>query len=413
MRDYDVIGFLRAEFGLAIAARNTVRSLRASGREVREVILDPARPRSLAVVTPTNLSARATPPVALFHLNPVGISLFEGSWSPIAPRYSHSACVPFWELPLVPLAWVPLLRAMDAILAPTRFIQSACARVVPPERVIHYPQAVFPAGGITPDRARWTLAPDALVFIVSFDVGSDTERKNPLGAIEAFQRAFPGVGDVQLVIKTRPAGGVREFEVQIEAIRTRARGDPRIRVVEASLPYLDVLQLYASCDVMVSLHRSEGLGLHLMEAMSLGKVVVATNWSGNSDFMTERNSVPVGHRLVPAVGRHPDYAPEVGRPGQVWAEPDVDEAAAILAALRSDAARRARIGEAAAFDMEARRRQVSDGKAFVELERVLAAAPGSLTAMADALRASRWNLRRVRLRGFLGCIGRRLAGRPW
>ncbi len=209
------------------------------------------------------------------------------------------------------------------------------------------------------------------MFVLSFDVGSDIARKNPWAGLEAFRRAFPGHEDVQLVIKTKPPSRFAAHRAQVEKLKSLARGDARIQVVERSLTYKEVLQLYASADVMLSLHRSEGLGLHLMEAMSLGKVVVATNWSGNTEFMNPRNSVSVGYRLVPVATEHLAYRAELGRPGQVWAEPDVDDAAAALRRLHEDPPARAALGGKAASDMEERRRIVLAGRAFDTLEEIL------------------------------------------
>ena len=199
---------------------------------------------------------------------------------------------------------------MDVVLAPTRFVQSACAAAIPPDRVLHYPQAVFlPDGDPTRSRGVGAHGEGRDRFVVSFDIGSDIERKNPWAALEAFRQAFPDEPDVRLVIKTKPWPGVESTLPRPMSSATGWRSDRRIRVVDRSLTYAEVLGLYASGDVMLSLHRSEGLGLHLMEAMSLGKVVVATDWSGNMDFMTSQDSVPVGYRLVPVVTRHSHYLP--------------------------------------------------------------------------------------------------------
>ncbi len=322
-------------------------------------------------------------------MNPLEIAGFEAQWIDAVDPGALLVCVPFWELPLVPKAWARMLEAMHVIMAPTRFIQDACAAVVPLERVLHYPQAVFLPGDVRSSRDAWGLSKTATIFAVSFDAGSDIERKNPLASVEAFRRAFPGASDVQLVIKVRPSPHSPEFQAQIDALKSMVGPDRRIRVVEQSLTYVQVLQLYASCDVMLSLHRSEGLGLHIMEAMSLGKVVVGTNWSGNTDFMTAENSVPVGYRLIPVATKHGAYGAEVGREGQVWADPDVSEAADALRVLYSDPQRRHRLGAAAATAMEKRRQAMLSGGAFDELERALARSAVEPVAMATAVRETR------------------------
>lgn len=385
---YRVVGFLNGDFGLAVAARNTVRALDASGRLAGEVDIQVLPPRRIVhqlrdawvrrrTRKPVRRGPAASAPgqqVNLFEMNPLEVAWFSPQWEDaVSPGYN--VCVPFWELPRVPRGWRAMLSSMDAVLAPTRFVQSACAGEAPSARVLHYPQAVFLPGGVTPDRSAWGLPRGATVFIVSFDLGSDIDRKNPWSAIQAFQKAFPPGADVRLVVKAKTWAGVHEYQAQLDRLRALVAGDPRIQVLDRSLPYADVLRLYASCDVMLALHRSEGLGLHLMEAMSLGAVVVGTNWSGNTDFMTPDNSVPVGYRLVPVRTSHSHYQSEVGRKGQVWAEADVEEAARALRMLHEDPERRRALGAAAARDMESRRASMTGGGAFAELEGVLGGVP--------------------------------------
>ena len=387
---YDVVGFLGGDFGLAVAARNTLRALAATGRLRTTVEVEVRPPRKLLDRARSMLRPRMpgdgprprqageaeAEQVSLFHMNPLEIAWYTNQWRAAIHSSGPNVCVPFWELPLVPRNWRTMLRAMDAILAPTRFVQAACATAVPAERVLHYPQAVFLPDDVRPAREAWGMGGKRTVFVVSFDPGSDVDRKNPWACIDAFQKAFPAEADVALVIKTKPWASVPEYVAQTDELRARVASDGRVRIIDRKLAYAEVLSLYASCDVMLSLHRSEGLGLHLMEAMSLGKVVVATGWSGNTDFMFPANSVPVGYRLVPVRTRHSHYQPEVGRKGQEWAEPDVAEAAEALRALHADPARRLRLGETARTDMEARRASLLRGDAFTALEGRLRRSPG-------------------------------------
>jgi glycosyltransferase involved in cell wall biosynthesis len=381
---YRVVGFLDGQFGLAVAARNTLQALTTSGRTVDRVPVDERGGAERAAPAP------APGGINLFHLNPFEIARTSRTWMPVVDPGAANVCVPFWELPLLPRAWLPMLRAMDVVLAPTRFIEEACVRELGRGRVLHYPQAPFVPDGIAPDRARWGLRERATVFAVAFDPGSDVARKNPWAGIDAFARAFPGDEDVQLVVKARPWPGVRALEAEMGALRRRAVADPRIHVIEEGLPYEELLRLYACADVFVSLHRSEGLGLHLMEAMALGKVVVATGWSGNCDFMTSATSVPVPFALAPIAPRHWVYRAEVGRAGQVWAEPHVDAAASWLAKLHATPALRDALGRAAEADIRARRAAVERGATFDLLEAHLAGgARRDGAALAAAVRTTR------------------------
>jgi glycosyltransferase involved in cell wall biosynthesis len=409
---YDVVGFLGGDFGLAVAARNTIRALEATGRmgEAVEVqvntlslidrLLSRLRPKAQPKVTGGRDVQRPEGRRAnLFQMNPMEIAWYASQWQPVLDPSAKDVCVPFWELPLLPRNWGPMLNAMDAVMAPTRFVQAACAAAVPADRVLHYPQAVFLPGDVRPARDAWGVGGRKTVFVVSFDLGSDIDRKNPWAALEAFQKAFPMDPDVALVIKTKPWASVREYVAQAEMLRARVGADRRIQIIDRVLGYAEVLSLYASCDVMISLHRSEGLGLHLMEAMSLGKVVVATNWSGNTDFMSGANSVPVGYRLVPLRTRHTHYQSEVGRRGQEWAEADVGQAVLAMRALRDDASLRHQLGARAKDDMEARRAALLRGDAFAALEARLYAAHPRSAGLDGVIRRARVQALGRELRG--------------
>jgi glycosyltransferase involved in cell wall biosynthesis len=385
---YDLIGFLGHQLGIAVAARNSLRVLSATGRLGEPVSVPLPTPSNVAkrlldgaLRRPSSTSRpRATGPsggvgrVNLFHMNPPEIALHVPDWRDALEPSVRNVGVPFWELPVVPASWEPVLAGLDAVLAPTRFVESACAGVVEEGRLLHYPQAAFLPDGVRSSREAWGLAPGQTVFVLAFDFRSDVDRKNPWAAIEAFQAAFPGDESVVLLVKTTQSSDPM-FAARAEEVRARIGSDPRIRIVDRTLSYPEVLGLYASCDVLLSLHRSEGLGLHLMEAMSLGKAVVATDWSGNTDFMTEGNSVPVGFELVPLRTTHPTYGIEVGRAGQVWAEPDAREAVEAMRRLHADRDWRLAIGVTAERDMQARREDVLSGRAFDALERALGELP--------------------------------------
>ncbi|MHB8924266.1 MAG: glycosyltransferase [Coriobacteriia bacterium] len=243
---------------------------------------------------------------------------------------------------------------MDLVLAPSRFIEEAVRSSCPETPVVHYPQAVFLPEGIAPDRERFGLNPSSFVCLSVLDAKSGLERKNPLASIAAFQHAFSGMSstDVQLVIKMTSRDGAQRYSAQIDELMEHAAGDDRIVVIEKSMDYAHVLSLSASADVLISLHRSEGLGLNLMEAMSLGTVVVGTGWSGNMDFMTPNNSVVVSCSRVPVESAHPSYASDIIGPGQFWMEPDVREAGLSLRRVYDDRTLLRSLATQARADME-------------------------------------------------------------
>ncbi len=174
-----------------------------------------------------------------------------------------------------------------------------------------------------------------------------------------------------------------------------------IILIEESMPYLDVLSLYASCDALVSLHRSEGLGLHLLESMMLGKPVVCTGWSGNMDFTTPENSMLVDYRLIPVESHHASYTPGTIGEGQMWAEPDVEQAGQMLRKLASDPALRTRLGRAARATMLRRQTEYTKGRVADTIAATWGPAAAIHSENATAIRRLdrrlyRWARRRVR-----------------
>lgn len=377
---FNVFGYLTATLGLSVVARNTVDTLLARDIPVRLADVDPrggmmgADPTLAAEIQRTRDAGPYS--VNVFHVNPDQIPYLMLPWSDrVRVEGVLQSCVPFWELPRLPRMWLPILAAMDAILAPSAFVADAVRADLPDARVLHYPQAVRVPDDIRPDRAAFGLPDDATVFVMSFDMRSDMERKNPGGAIEAFMRAFPERRDVRLVIKANNVGTVAGFGWHLERLRSAA-SDDRVTVMDRSMSYREILALYASCDALVSLHRAEGLGLALLEAMALGRPAIGTAWSGNMDFMTPDNSCPVPYRMIPvAATTQPAYGRAMSG-AQEWADPDIDAAAAWMRRLADEEDLRASIGETARRDAERIRAEYDRGEVFDRLLEMRPLDPG-------------------------------------
>lgn len=373
----NVIGYVSGNFGLAVAARSTVARLLAWGHPVAVVDVDPSGGRGRRDMSYAALEGGPAlrHPVNLFHMNPLEVIIASNQWRTHVSLRSVNICVPFWEMPHLPTDWLPMLRAMDVVIAPTRFIRSAIEKDLPGASVLSYPQSVSLPEGIRADRRRWGIEDTSVTFLVAFDPLSDTFRKNPSGVVEAFQRAFRSGESANLLIKLNPLKQktFRWADRDLQMLRALAESDRRIRLLEEDLSYADVLSLYASADVMVSLHRAEGLGLHLMEAMTLGTPIIATGWSGNMDFMTPENSCLVGYQLKRVDSPHPAYAAEVARPEQVWAEPDIDEAATWMQRLAREPALRSALGERAARGAREWARAANVASPFLALDEAVAA----------------------------------------
>lgn len=244
----------------------------------------------------------------------------------------------FWELANFPEPWLAALDLVDEIWAPSRFIEASLRRVTN-KKITYMPVAVEFETAAVADASIQTLPKDRFLFLFSYDFHSFAERKNPAAVVDAFQRAFPEDDRVGLVVKT--VHGAQHPEAYNALLALQAR-DARVTVIDKVLPRDQMYALIERCDAYVSLHRSEGFGLGMAEAMYLGKPVIGTAYSGNEDFMTAENSCLVDYQLVPVPeGAYP-FAP-----GQVWADPDVAQAAEYMKRLVEDAAFRQSIGRQA------------------------------------------------------------------
>ena len=226
----------------------------------------------------------------------------------------------YWETEDVPAEWVPRLQWPDEVWAPTQFLADAFRKVVRVPVVPMLPGVQLTRFELFP-RSRFGLRDDRFVFLFTFDMNSTMERKNPLGLIAAFQRAFAPHEPVDLVVKVSRG----EADPVAFARLRDACADAAVILLNETMPRAEVLALFAACDCYASLHRAEGFGLGIAEAMLLGKPVIATYYSGNRDFTTPETSYLVRARRVTcetATGPYPA--------GAVWADPDLDHAAELL-----------------------------------------------------------------------------------
>ncbi|WP_158743345.1 glycosyltransferase family 4 protein [Acidisphaera sp. L21] len=243
-----------------------------------------------------------------------------------------------WELPVPPPNWATGVRFVHEVWAPSRFTAAALEPLMPGRvRVVPYCVASRPPVPSAMDRQAFGLPAEAVVALCSFSLASSFERKNPIAAIQAFRQAFGDRPDRVLLMKIGHTG---HFGSDMQRLRDAAGGAANIRFETRTLSIPDNHALTACADIILSLHRSEGFGLVPAEGMLLGRAVIATNWSGNTDFMDEDTAALVPYRLVPAV----DPRGVFQAPGAMWADADIGAAVAHLRRLADDAPARTALG---------------------------------------------------------------------
>jgi glycosyltransferase involved in cell wall biosynthesis len=275
---------------------------------------------------------------------PVGSQPLRSRLRPVAPRYTTNiVCVNgqllpnlvermgqgllrdrrtigfwWWEVDRIPpaMAWSSYL--VDEIWVGSDHVRAAIEPSV--ARPVHvFPVPIVPPRTEPVARHEFGLPEGRFAFVFSFNFWSVFQRKNPIGLIDAFSRAFaPDEGPI-LVVKTI---GWERFRDELAQLLSAAAARPDVFVVQEGLPPERYHGLVDACDAYASLHRAEGFGLTIAEAMALGKPAVATGYSGNLAFMSRENSYLVPSSLVPVPDGLEPYAA-----GACWAEPDLDEAA--------------------------------------------------------------------------------------
>ncbi|MDQ3719217.1 MAG: glycosyltransferase family 4 protein, partial [Actinomycetota bacterium] len=314
----NLVGYLDSILGIGEVARQVRAALEATGVAVVPFTLV-ADSADRLVGGPAERTGAPRHPVSLVCVNPEGL---EGAHDELGEAFffgRRTVGLWWWEVDAFPERLRRWFDLVDEVWVGSHHVADALAPISPvPILRMPMPVSVTPSSGA--GRTELGVPPEGPVVLFAFDHGGLLERKNPLGLIDAFARAFaPGEGP-SLVIKC--IGAERHPEAHARLLAAAAKR-PDVHVIERSFSPADMAALTDSCDLYASLHRSEGFGLTIAEAMLHGRPVMATAYSGPSDWLSERNAFPVDHELVPIGPGHEPYPPE-GR----WADPDLDHAAA-------------------------------------------------------------------------------------
>jgi glycosyltransferase involved in cell wall biosynthesis len=353
-----VVGYLRAETGVGQIARNLISCLKEVKFPVAGYTLnvgDTYRQRDESV---SELTAPANHFVQLFAVNADQSAIVRNSLGGKFYDRHYNIGYWFWELSDFPEIWKAAFEIYDEIWVATKFVQDA-AQAKSTKPVFCIPPAISIDLPEQSSRAQFGLSDDDFVVLFVFDALSVVERKNPWAVVRAFELAFTEEerhSNVRLMIKVTNLDRVPE-SARLRAEVARVNGI----IIDGYLDRIEVNALIDHCDVYISLHRSEGYGLTMAEAMYLGKPVIGTAYSGNIDFMNDENSYPVPFKIVELGRTYPPYEAH-----NVWAEPDVESASRYLREIYDDPVSAKAKGEAAArfirehYSFEARGKKIAE-----------------------------------------------------
>ncbi len=345
----NIAGFLTADLGVGESARCMVRAADAAGLPTALVPLKLHCKNRLGDQTyASRLQADNLHDVNVVHVDPPASRDLDHHHGAAFRAGKYNIGYFAWELPEFPDAWISAFDYFDEIWTPSEFATAAIA-MKSPLPVLTMPHAISfarPTESTAALRARLALPAEKFLFLTLFDLNSYAERKNPAAVIAAFRRAALPAAGAALVVKIQNVTG---NEAAFAALRASVDDLPGTVLLSETLSRADIYALEAACDCFVSLHRSEGFGLAVAEAMYLGKPVIATDWSATAEFVNASNGCPVRAPLITLDRNHGPYAK-----GSTWADPDPTHAAVYMRRLAADPTLCASLGTAARATIESR-----------------------------------------------------------
>ena len=317
-----ILGYLKAETGVGNTARLLAKSLEQTGILIEGLDIDinvVARREDYSVEH--LLRSQINAPVHIYKVNADQLGIVKHHLAQSIYGGDYNIAVPLWELSIFPSEWLENFVGIQEVWAESEFVRAALqAKLNIP--VYYFPPAVSLSCFEKRNRDYFNLPVDKFLFHFNFDFSSYSTRKNPYAVISAYRRAFLHQScevPTALVIKVR---GYDPDNQQFEQLKNYICDESDIIIIHQQLSHGDTLALMECCDCYVSLHRSEGFGLTLAEAMLLNKPVISTNFSSTRDFLNPTTGFPIAYQLVPLqAGDYPFFE------NQYWADPDIDHAA--------------------------------------------------------------------------------------
>lgn len=324
----NLIGDIRADTGLGQSMRILADMLERCKVPFVIIQIDTVEKRKLGTSKWENhITDKAVYSINLIHINPEGWSKTYNKLEKVILDYRYNIAFWLWELEVFPDEWVSNIETINEIWVPSDFIKnSITAKASKPIHKIPYFINIEKKNLY--DRKYFNLPEDKFLFLLMYDSRSISERKNPTGVIKAYKEAFSiEENNIGLIIKINHS----ENEKKLRELKKDLREYHNIYYIYDKLSRTEIESLVYDADVLVSLHRSEGYGLPLAEAMYLRTPVIATNWSANVEFMDERSACLVRYNLVQINKTIGPY-----KRGNTWADADSSHAAEYMKRLFYD-----------------------------------------------------------------------------
>ena len=349
--DYDlginIAGHINGDFGLAQGVRSSIKAIEAAGIPFVLNNLHILN-ASNSDTTYNNFSVNNPYPINFIHTNPDWLNrgINQGLFPIIKSEYFRNRYnIGFWvwELPKFPSEWEFAFDYFDEIWTASGYCSDSISMVspIPVLRMAHSLDLSVPLLG----RESLGFPKDKFIFLFVFDFHSSFERKNPLAIIKAFKHAFgTNNEDVLLLIKFYNS---QSYPHQREQLQVASAHYSSIKLIDKHLTKDEINALVYNCDCYISLHRAEGFGYTMAEAMYYGKPVIATAYSSNLDFMSVNNSFLVKYDLVTTSKDYGCY-PQ----GSIWANPDINHAAQLMQQVVNNPQEAKKVGNRAAKEIK-------------------------------------------------------------
>ncbi|MGB3266736.1 MAG: glycosyltransferase [Microcoleus sp.] len=315
----NIAGYINGEFGIGEGVRANIRAAEAA--KIPLTINNFTRyPHRQQDTTYQNFSPDNPHPVNLIQVNADEVATFIKHTGDSYFQNKYNIGFWAWEIPLFPPEWQPAFNHFHEIWTYSNYCAETISQVSPISVIKIMPSIALPAPSL--NREALSLPKNKFIFLFIFDFCSRIERKNPLEAIQAFKQAFGADERVLLILKSSNS---KNFPEARTALNSAIANNSNIKHLDGYLSKDQINGLLYNCDCYVSLHRCEGFGLTMAEAMFYGKPVIATGYSSNTEFMNVGNSFLVKYKLIPIERDCGPYKKD-----NVWAQPDVGHAADLM-----------------------------------------------------------------------------------